>query len=201
LSEDEAYTQLQMVWPENLADAPPVVRLPPGYALRTYWPGDEARFYEIMELAGWPGWNADKLRPWLFCIVPEGWFMAVHQASGEIVTTAMATHDHTWSVPFCGEVGWVAGDPAHAGRGLGLAVCAAVTARFIEIGYRHIHLYTEDWRLAALKIYLKLGYVPYLYTPEMPERWRAICAQVQWPFAPETWSVRAPAPVDGHGHS
>jgi mycothiol synthase len=113
--------------------------------------------------------------------------MAVHQASGQIVTTAMATHDPTWMVPFCGEVGWVAGDPAHAGRGLGMAVCAAVTARCIEIGYRHIHLYTEHWRLPALKIYLMLGYVPYLYIPEMPERWRDVCAQLGWPYTPEVW--------------
>ena len=59
--------------------------------------------------------------------------------------------------------------------------------RFIETGYRHIHLYTEHWRLAALKIYLKLGYVPYLYTAEMAERWRAICAQLGWPYTPEVW--------------
>jgi hypothetical protein len=117
-----------MVWPERLLDAPPVVRLPPGYALRTYRPGDEARFFEIIEWAGWPGWDEDKLHLWLYRIVPEGWFMAVHRAGDEIVTTAMATHDPTWRVPFCGEVGWVAGDPAHSGRGLGMAVCAVAWA-------------------------------------------------------------------------
>jgi mycothiol synthase len=173
-----------------MLDVSPAVRLPAGYALRTYRPGDEALFFEIMELAGWSGWNEDRLHPWLYRIVPEGWFMAVHQASGQIVTTAMTMHDPTWQVPFCGEVGWVAGDPAYAGRGLGMAVCAAVTARFIEIGYRHIHLYTEDWRLAAIKIYLKLGYVPYLYTPEMPEWWREICAQLGWPYRPPAWSLQ-----------
>jgi mycothiol synthase len=187
VDDHESYIQLQMVWPERLLDAPPAVRLPAGYALRTYRPGDEARFYEVMALAGWPGWDEERLRPWLYRILPGGWFMAVHQASGQIVATAMATHDPTWSVPFCGEVGWVAGDPAHSGRGLGRVVCAAVTARFIEIGYRHIHLYTEDWRLPAIKIYLRLGYVPYLCTPEMPERWRMICAQLNWPFTPEGW--------------
>jgi mycothiol synthase len=178
-----------MVWPEHMLCVPPIVHLPTGYGLRTYRPGDEARFFEIMELAGWPGWDEERLRPWLYRVVPEGWYMVVHQASGEIVTTAMATHDPTWVVPFCGEVGWVAGDPAHAGKGLGRAVCAAVTARFIEVGYRHIHLYTEDWRLAALKIYLTLGYVPYWGKTAMLERWRAIYRQLQWPFTPETWNV------------
>ena len=78
-------------------------------------------------------------------------------------------------------------DPDHAGRGLGLAVSAAVTARLLQAGYRHIHLYTEHWRLAALKTYLKLGYVPFLYLPEMLARWRALCPQLPWPFTPEPW--------------
>ncbi len=187
MSENEPYTQLQMVWPEHLLNVPPAVRLPSGHILRTYCQGDEPRFYQVMELAGWPGWNDEKLRPWLLRILPEGWFMAVHEESNEIVATAMALHDHTWLHPFCGELGWLAGDPAHAGKGLGMAVSAAVTARFIDAGYRHIHLYSEDYRRPALKTYLKLGYVPFLYTPEMPERWRAICTQLQWPFTPEAW--------------
>lgn len=185
LSENESYTQLQMVWPEHLLNAPPAVRLPPGYTLRTYRRGDKVRFYEIMELAGWPGWDDKVLQPWLPRILPEGWFMVIHKESSEVVTTVMALRSDVY--PAGGELGWLAGDPAHAGKGLGLAVSAAVTARFIDAEYRNIHLYTEHWRLAALKTYLKLGYVPLLDTPEMPECWRVICAQLQWPFTPEVW--------------
>ncbi len=187
MAENEPYAQLQMIWPERLLNAPPVARVPPGYSLRTYRQGDEPRFYKVMELAGWPGWNDEKLKPWMARIPPGSWFMAVHDESSEIVATAMGLHDHSEQHPFGGELGWVAGDPAHAGKDLGMAVCAAVTARLIGTGYSDIHLYTEHWRLAALKTYLNLGYVPFLYTLEMPERWREICAQVQWPFTPEGW--------------
>jgi mycothiol synthase len=186
-NENETFVQLQMVWPERLLNAPPIVALSPGYRLRTYRRGDESRFYQIMELAGWPGWNDEKLQPWISRVLPEGWFLAVHEGSSEIVASAMALHSHSEQHPFGGELGWLASDPAHAGRGLGLAVSAAVTARFIGAGYRNIHLYTEDWRLPALKTYLKLGYVPFLFSPEMPERWQAICAQLQWPFTPAAW--------------
>jgi len=185
LSENESYTQLQMMWPEHLLNALPAVQLPPGYTLRTYQQGDELRFYKVMELSGWPGWNDEVLQPWLPRILPEGWFMAIHEESGEIVATAMALRSEVY--PSGGELGWLAGDPAHAGKGLGMAVSVAVTARFIEAGCRPIHLYTEGYRLPALKTYLKLGCIPFLYTPEMPERWRAICAQLQWPFTPEVW--------------
>ena len=187
MTENDSWPQLQMVWPEHLLGIPPAVLAPAEYALRTYRPGDTARFYEIMALAGWPGWDDEKLWPWYVRMVPEGWFMAVHQASGQVVATAMALHDHTWFRPSCGELGWLAGDPAHAGKGLGIAVGAAATARFIEIGYRNIHLFTEHWRLAALKIYLKLGYIPFLYTPGSAACWRVICQQVRWPFTPESW--------------
>ena len=138
-----------------------------------------------MELAGWPGWNEDVLQPWLPRILPSGWFMAIHEEKGEIVASAMALHSDVY--PSGGELGWLAGDPAHTGKGLGLTVSAAVIARFIEEGFRDIHLFTENYRLAALKIYLKLGFVPFLYTPEMPELWRVICHQLGWPFTPEAW--------------
>ncbi len=182
-------TQLRMVWPEHLLDAPPEVRLPPGYSLRTYRPEDEPRFFEVMELAGWPGWNAEKLRPWRERILPRGWFMVVHRASGQIVATAMALRDCREFGCQGGELGWVACVPEHRGKGLGMAVSAAATARLIEEGYRHIHLYTEDWRFAALKTYLKLGYVPLLYAPEMLERWQVACARLHWPFTPQLWQT------------
>lgn len=51
----------------------------------------------------------------------------------------------------------------------------------------NIHLYTEDWRLPALKTYLKLGYCPYLFAPEQAARWQVICAQLRWPFTPDAW--------------
>jgi mycothiol synthase len=138
-----------------------------------------------MELAGWPGWDDEILQPWLPRILSNGWFMAIHEGSGEIVASAMALQSDVY--PSGGELGWLAGDPAHAGKGIGLAVSAAVIVRFIEEGFLKIHLYTEDYRLAALKTYLKMGFVPFLYAPEMPDLWRAICHQLEWPFTPEVW--------------
>lgn len=187
MDEQSPYEQLQMVWPQRLLSAPPVVQLPSGYRLRTYERGDEPGFYRVMARAGWPGWTDEKLQPWLERVLPRCWFLIIDENSNEIVATAMGLHDHTELQPFGGELGWVAADPAHAGQGLGRAVSAAVTRRLIEAGYENIHLYTEHWRLAALKSYLKLGYLPFLYAPEMSARWRAVCEQLQWPYRPEAW--------------
>ena len=187
MDEPRSDTQLQMVWPEHLLNTPPAVQLPPGYRMRTYHQGDKPRFYRVMELAGFTGWDDEVLQPWLPRILQEGWFMAVHEESGEIVATAMALRDQSEFHTPGGELGWVAGGPAHSGCGLGTAVCSAATARMMDEGYRIVHLYTEDWRLPALKTYLKLGYVPLLSRPERPDRWRVICAQLHWPFTPEEW--------------
>jgi mycothiol synthase len=59
-------------------------------------------------------------------------------------------------------------------RGLSTAVCASVTARLIHAGYQDIYLYTEDFRLAALALYLKLGYPPFIHAPDMLDRWRRL---------------------------
>lgn len=185
--------QLQMIWPEHRLSSPPPIHVPHGYRLRTYRPGDEPGYYRLMELAGWPDWDDARLQPWLARILPDSWFVLTDETSGQLVASAMGLHDHSDLHPFGGELGWVAADPAHTGRGLGAVVSAAVTARLIRAGYRDIHLYSEPWRLAGLKTYLKLGYVPFMPTAEMAERWRTVFVQLQWPFTPELWGrlVRA----------
>ena len=179
--------QLNMLWPTQRYDSPPVVHLPDGYTLRTYQPGDEAGFYRVMDLAGFKNWDDETLRPWLLKILPDGWFLIIHQASGEIVATAMANHNPKALHPFGGELGWVAGHPDHAGRGLGRTVCAAVVGRLVGAGYRHIYLCTDDWRLPAITVYLRLGWLPFLYAPDMADRWQTVCAQLGWPFTPQDW--------------
>ena len=113
--------------------------------------------------------------------------MVVHEASDQIVCTAMALHNYKGTYPFWGELGWLAGNPDHAGRGLGLVVSAAVTSRLMDAGYQYMQLFTEDYRLSAIKTYLKLGYVPSLYLEDMNDRWKAICENLGWSFTPENW--------------
>ena len=179
--------QLRMVWPENLLGKQLNIASPSGYHIRLYHAGDETRFFEVMELAGWEGWNNDKLNPWMAKIIPDGWFMVIDEDSDQIVCTAMALHNYRGTYPFWGELGWLAGDPNHGGRGLGLVVSAAVTSRLMYAGYRNIQLFTEDERLPAIKTYLKLGFVPSLYLYGMTDRWKTLCTKAGWSFTPEDW--------------
>lgn len=178
--------QVQMLWPRRLAESPPPVPHVANVAVRTARQSDLPAFFSLMAAAGWRDWGEAQLAPWLARLLPEGWVMAFDDR-GLLVATSMATHDPTWTVPFCAELGWTAADPNRRGQGLGALVTAVATRRMLECGYRVVHLYTETWRLAALKTYLRLGYVPYLDGDGAEAAWRLICDALPWPFDPSAW--------------
>jgi len=179
--------QLEMIWPrEKLGDVPEIPP-PAGYALRTFRPGDDDEFIGLMQSAGFDGWNREMLHAALQKALPDGIFLAVHTETDAMVATAMATHNPAERHPYGGELGWVAAHPDHRGRGLGLVVCAAVMKRYAAAGYRRIYLKTDDWRLPAIKTYLRLGFVPFLFAPDMEERWREVCRKLGWNVEIDRW--------------
>ena len=60
------------------------------------------------------------------------------------------------------------------GMGGGRAVCTAVVEYFKKHEIKLAYLNTDDFRKPAIKIYLGLGYRPYLYEDDMAERWHAL---------------------------
>ena len=184
---DGSLPQLRMVWPTARLSTPPAVQPPPGYSVRLCTPDDESRHVEIMELAGWDGWADAYGDMALQTVLPRSWFLAVLDASKTPVASAMCCHNYKRTTPCWGSVGWVGCDPEHTGHGLGGVLTSAVVARFLDIGYEKIDLYSEDFRLPALKTYLSVGFLPLLYTDDMEARWRVVCDAVRWPFEPDGW--------------
>ncbi|QDT12377.1 GNAT family N-acetyltransferase [Planctomycetes bacterium K23_9] len=181
--------QLKMTWPvDRLAD-PPTVTLPSEYSLRLCAEHDETAFVALMHGCGWDDWDSERLAYCKSRLLPEGWFVVIEDASEELVGSAMSLHNYSEKLPYSGTLGWVGCAPNHRGRGIGSALASAATARMIEGGYRHIELYTEHFRTAALRSYLRLGYVPYLYNDAVANVWQEICATLSWPFTPKAWPV------------
>jgi mycothiol synthase len=176
--------QLQMVWPEDQSESPePAVA--DGYTVFPMRTSDEAGQVEVMLEAGFENWDGRQLTEWQQRhALPEGIFVAEHTASGRIVATAMACHKPTQLHPIGGELGWVAARPDHSGKGLGTAICAAVLRRFLQAGYRRIYLKTDDFRLAALRTYLRLGFRPFHFASDMEPRWRTISETLKLPYDP-----------------
>lgn len=175
--------QLEMVWGQAL-DAAPEVRVSEGYALRNFEPGDRERYLALLAAAGMPPCPLDY---WESHLLPRGFFVIEHSASRALVATCMASHHPAPRHPYAGNLGWLAADPAHSGHNLGWSATAAVTARLLRGGYERLYLTTDDFRAAAIRIYLRMGWVPLLYTDEVAERWRTVCDALEWPYTPQLW--------------
>ena len=180
-------TSLQMIWPPSRAGSPPSWTVPEGYLLRTFRQGDELGFSRLMERAGFPGWNSQEFETWLRKTLPAGFFFLVHVNTNEMAATAMACHNPTALHPFGASLSCVAADPGHQGRGLGYVVAAAATRRMLAAGYEDIYMETDDWRLPAIKTYLKMGWVPFFFEADMSKRWLTICEQLEWSYTPQVW--------------
>jgi predicted dehydrogenase/ribosomal protein S18 acetylase RimI-like enzyme len=172
-----ALSQLHMVLAAGRRCPEP--RVPEGYELRQLTLADAAEYKRVMNLAGFEGWDAKTVEERLRTRLPGGFFVIEHKATGRLVATAHATHGPNELHPQGGELDFVAADPEHKGHGLGMAVCSAVVRLLQDRGYEHIYLTTDDWRLPAISIYLRLGFEPLLYQDDMAERWAAVRSKIQ----------------------
>jgi mycothiol synthase len=157
----------------NLEDLPPVPEPPPGYLLRQLAPGDEERLAETLQRA-FPEivWTPDHVRERLRQ-APDVLATYVVDCEGLLVATA-SVRDVPDRFPGSGYLHWVGTHPGHTGRGLGRLVSLRCLHHFREIGCRDSVLETDDFRLPAIRLYLRLGYAPEEADPSHPERWEKI---------------------------
>lgn len=163
-----------MIWPETRMIHWPEWQVPTEYLLRRFQKGDEAAYLELMHIAGFDTWDCGNLDAVLKHAVPNGIIFVEHVASSKLVATAMGWHKPSSLFPDAYEMGWVAGNPAHRQRGLGQLAVAAATRALLEQGASCIYLLTDDWRLPAIKGYLRVGYVPLYHKPGMRSRWQEV---------------------------
>ena len=175
--------QLIMTLQPGRFDSSLQLSLPAGYLLRDFQNDDKADYVKLMKSTGFNEWNDDSVIGVIEKVIPNGLFFIEHIESSEIVGTAVGTKNPTKYSPNGGELGWVAANPSHCRKGLGYILCAAVTKRFLELGYREIYLLTDDFRLTAIKIYLKLGYIPLYQIPDMKQRWKNIFEKLNLEYA------------------
>ncbi len=150
-----------------------------GYLVRQYEARDRDAYLELFHLAFE---TSDPLPDVLATRLDSGFFVVEHGETGVLAASCAAQVKPRHRYPEGGELGWLVTDPAHNGRGLGTLVAALVTRRLADEGYRQAYLLTEDFRLPALSIYLKLGWRPNLFQDDMEGRWRAIFASLDQPF-------------------
>lgn len=165
--------QLTMIFPPESLKEQNKPNIPECFELRTFQPGDEDRYLEIMRNAGFE-WTGDNVKAVLESALLEGIFFITDKKTGAFAATAMANRRAPARFGDGGELGWVAVNQLYRGHGLGKLVCRAVLNHYRELKYTHVYLLTDDCRLAALRIYLQSGWCPLMIDQSMPGRWKKV---------------------------
>ncbi len=175
---------------DNLDGLPPVV-LPEGYTLRGSRPGD-GRYWSLIlneafggerteetfikEMVEHPAYRPERI---LFVCAPDG----------EPCATASAYQQQDWGM-HTGYLHYVATRPAHAGKKLGYLVSLAVLHIFKAEGLSEAVLQTDDFRIPAIKTYLRLDFHPLLVHENQTERWQMLLHGLGIAESAVTWEWR-----------
>ena len=154
--------------------SPPVEALEPPYSLRKFREGDEGGWVALLNGRGELGyWTLQRLRAEIssFLVADTQSFVLCDR---EIVSGA-GVYERSSA---CWEIGWVATSPDHRGRSLARHVCIAAVAAALELPPRPIWLFTDDFRTHAIKLYLRLGFLPDCRHDSHAGRWRTVFEQL-----------------------
>ncbi len=174
-------SQLKMKWSGTPFEIPAV---PEGYKLHTYIRNNDEIFtaeefkeeWYRMIVTGIGVGEDYKERYHDDPLIPDDGFFVVLDEENKIAATAgIQIGRHT---PDSATLHMVVADPIHRGKQLGkiVTLCALEYARTHNI--EHVYLTTDDFRKAAVNMYLKQGYKPCLYEPDMRERWEALFSEL-----------------------
>ena len=171
MPDEQRFTpQLVMLRPDLAGLAP--VTVPAGYAVRTFRDGDEAGWERVIAKSFNREANPNRFDPLMRghkSFRPERVYFVVH--GDEPVATASAWLMDPWPAD-TGFLHMVGVMPEHQGHRLGHWVSLAVLHHFVREERTRAVLQTDDFRVAAVKTYLKLGFVPFLIHENQRERWR-----------------------------
>lgn len=77
-----------------------------------------------------------------------------------------------------GYIHMVACKPEYRGRGLGTILNKIAMNTLVKEGMTTAYLTTDDWRIPAIKSYLRCGFKPDVSTDNFKERWDKIYAEI-----------------------
>jgi mycothiol synthase len=149
----------------------PTARAVGGYAFRTFRAGDEAAWIEVLNAGDFGAWDRQRLDRMLggerASLPLDGIVFAM---AGDVPVGVANAFVYEGGAGQYGELGWVAVRPEHRGRGLAYEICRRVLEFSGASDHRYVFLETEDFRVAAIKTYLRLGFEPEI-KPDQVERW------------------------------
>jgi len=176
--------QLQMLKTDRRRESD---ALPAGYSFVTHSDAYIPDWIRLITEGIGPGWTEEHFRTNMTGregILPEGIFYIVHNNSDVVATaTGIIEKDKT------GFLHMVSVDKNHRGLGLSAPLSACAINYMYDNKMENIKLTTDDFRIPAIKTYLKLGFIPVFSDETMPGRWKE--------FAAKNWIGKLPAIENG----
>jgi len=151
------------------------IQLPDGYSIRSYKPGDGVGWCKCC-IEG--GLGIEEISQAVFAtkmledptVKPENIYFLI-SPSGDIAGTV--TYQHT-SDSNTGCIHMVAIEKSYQGKGLAAPLNMYAVQKMLDDGKKRIILQTDDWRIPAIKTYLRIGFAPEIKDAEMESRWGKI---------------------------
>ena len=159
------------------AEEMPESKIPDGYELRGYQIGDEDSWVDLYNAGGF-GTPWDRARFDEYMTAPERKEGSVVVARGDRILAATFASVEV-GMERTGRVDFVVSHPEVRGLGLGRAVCSGVVRYLMDKGYDNVILYTDDWRIPAIGLYLSMGFEPQMNRGDMPGRWQRVMEQLE----------------------
>lgn len=175
LSPESLQPQLRLRRPLEVP-LPPERPLSAWFTVRPYAPGDEAAWARVLHDNGELGdWDEERIHGMLARDYPklltEGTFFAARD--DELVATACTQrHDSPTPNRELLEIGWVGVVPSARGHHLAYILSRHILACWRRQVTGDMFILTDDWRVAAIRTYLRLGFRPEIVHPNQVERWR-----------------------------
>ena len=156
----------------------PKLTVAEGFRLRTVADPELLPYNALRVSVNFASWDTERLRKFRSKALPDSIFLIEEIATCRFAASATAETTDMDDHPELGVLGWVMTHPDFRGRHLGRSVSVAAMRRLYDAGYRAFSLLTDDFRLAAVKTYLDLGWKPWLYLKDMETRWRVLAEKL-----------------------
>ena len=124
--------------------------------------------------------------------LPDGFFVVEHMPTGTVVAASTAAVYVKSQYPDGHSLQWVVAHSDHLGTGAGQATVAAATQVLVDTAPTYSYLSTDDFRLPAINIYLKLGWKPLLFEDAQIQRWARIFGLLKRDFKETNFPTTPP---------
>jgi len=164
--------QLSMVIDAETVRSLTTVKVSDGYTLREYHPGDEDTWIRLVNMGQFSSvWDVPKFEKYMAKPERRKGSRVVVNRQGVVAATFASVEEGERNM---GRLDFVVSHPDQRGHGFGRIVCTEVSRHLVDRGYGKIILFTDDWRLPAIGLYLSMGFEPQMSREDMPGRWDAI---------------------------